>query len=62
MISSPCRYCRNRHMPKDLCMQDCEEIKAFQQVQIATRLPPYARHDSSHNDPYRVAIHSVPDE
>jgi hypothetical protein len=46
MISSPCRNCDKRHMPKDVCMKDCEKIAAIQQAQHIMRIPPYAGNDS----------------
>lgn len=47
MISSPCKNCEKRHMPKDICMKGCEKIAAIQQSQNILRTPPYECTDSS---------------
>lgn len=46
MIASPCRDCEKRHMPKDMCMKDCEKIASIQQVQNTMRTPPYTCNNS----------------
>jgi len=47
MISSPCKNCGKRHLPKDMCMRDCEKIKTIQRLQHTMSTPPYACDDSS---------------
>ena len=51
MISSPCRNCDKRHMPKEMCMHDCEKIAAIQQLQFIMNIPPYARNEMSDTFP-----------
>ena len=54
MITSPCRNCDNRHLPKDKCMPTCEKIAAIQQFQHTMHTPPYAC-NSFDNDPTHVS-------
>lgn len=55
MISSPCRTCSKRHMPKDLCIQDCKKIIAIQKLQQHMQSPPYASGISADATPFSVA-------
>jgi hypothetical protein len=47
MISSPCRNCCKRQLPKDTCMNGCEKIAAIQQLEHVMSAPPYACEDGS---------------
>lgn len=35
MISSPCRTCFNKKVPKDRCMVNCEKLKNIQNFQLS---------------------------
>jgi len=37
MISSPCKTCINRNLPKDECLKTCEMIQNIQGLQLARR-------------------------
>ena len=37
MISSPCKTCKNRNLPKDECLMTCEMIQSIQGLQLARR-------------------------
>ena len=56
MISSPCRNCDKRHMPKDMCMHECEKIAMVQQLQFTMNTPPYACNERSDTFPCRVEL------
>jgi hypothetical protein len=47
MVSSPCRNCAKRHMPKDMCMKNCERLAAVQQLQHTMHMAPYTRNNTS---------------
>lgn len=64
MMSSPCRNCDKRHLPKDKCMKDCKKIAAFQQSQNMMHTPPYAYDDGSDTFDclYKLSFVGVSDE
>ena len=35
MISSPCKNCSRKHLPKDDCAKDCEILQAIQLLQLS---------------------------
>ena len=35
MISSPCKNCSRKNLPKDDCAKDCELLQAIQHIQIS---------------------------
>jgi len=35
MISSPCKNCSRKNLPKDDCAKDCELLQAIQHTQIS---------------------------
>ncbi len=35
MISSPCKNCSRKNLPKDDCAKNCELLKAIQHTQIS---------------------------
>lgn len=37
MISSPCKDCPNRHLPKDKCLSNCEILQTIQELQLSVR-------------------------
>jgi hypothetical protein len=37
MISSPCRNCHKKNLPKDECSKKCELLQAIQNIQISAR-------------------------
>jgi len=37
MISSPCKNCPNRHLPKDICSKNCKLLHSVQEFQISSR-------------------------
>ena len=37
MISSPCKTCKNRNLPKDECLMTCEMIQSIQGLQLSFR-------------------------
>jgi hypothetical protein len=55
MISSPCKTCRNREFPKDLCIDACKTIKAVQDLLIIMPGQEYSAVDSSDSDRYRIS-------
>jgi len=36
MISSPCKNCPKKNLPKDICLKDCRLLKIMQNLQIST--------------------------
>ena len=56
MISSPCRNCDKRHMPKDMCMRGCENIAMIQRLQCIMNAPPYACNERSDTFPCRAQL------
>ena len=34
MISSPCKNCSRKNLPKDTCAKNCELLKALQDMEI----------------------------
>lgn len=36
MISSPCKNCSRRNMPKETCARDCQVLQAVQDIQAAS--------------------------
>jgi len=55
MISSPCRTCSKRNMPKDRCMRGCRKITAIQELQQHMHAPPYVRGIDAGSTSFRVA-------
>ncbi|MCJ8499691.1 hypothetical protein [Desulfatitalea alkaliphila] len=37
MISSPCKDCPNRYMPKDECLKTCTMLQNIQSMQLSRR-------------------------
>jgi hypothetical protein len=37
MISSPCKNCDRKNLPKDECAKDCELLQAIQDIQILSK-------------------------
>jgi len=37
MISSPCRNCENKHMPKDECVDTCRKLDEIRRLQFSRR-------------------------
>ena len=37
MISSPCRNCENRYMPKDECVDTCHKMAEIRRLQFSRR-------------------------
>lgn len=37
MISSPCRNCSKKNMPKDICSKDCKKIQDIQEFQVSSK-------------------------
>lgn len=37
MISSPCKNCKNKHLPKDECLKTCQLIQNIQGMQLSRR-------------------------
>lgn len=37
MISSPCKDCHNKNLPKDECLKSCKMIQNIQGMQLARR-------------------------
>ena len=37
MISSPCRDCENKHMPKDECLETCRKLEEIRRLQFSRR-------------------------
>ena len=35
MISSPCKNCTRKDLPKDTCAKNCELLKALQDIEIS---------------------------
>jgi len=35
MISSPCKNCSRKNLPKDSCIKNCKLLKAIQDIQIS---------------------------
>jgi len=35
MISSPCKNCSRKNLPKDDCVKDCELLQAIQHTQLS---------------------------
>ncbi len=54
MISSPCKLCEYRGLPKDLCLPCCEKIKSIQQVQHFMDTPPYGCNESAESASLRI--------
>jgi len=36
MISSPCKNCNRKDLPKDDCLKDCQVLKTIQDIQISS--------------------------
>lgn len=56
MITSPCKNCENLYMPKDVCSQNCEQLKNIQLLQLAMADGPYRAVDSSDSGRYRLCL------
>ncbi|MBT8342713.1 MAG: hypothetical protein HKP58_00180 [Desulfatitalea sp.] len=56
MISSPCKSCQKRYLPKDLCLEKCDKIRGVQALQRTMPISPYASIDSTDSIRYRLAI------
>jgi hypothetical protein len=56
MISSPCKTCPKRHLPKDICMHGCDKIRGVQNLQLILKCPPYP---SNNNSDYLSINHSL---
>lgn len=37
MISSPCKNCHRKNLPKDDCSKKCELLQAIQDIQVSAR-------------------------
>lgn len=37
MISSPCKNCHRKNLPKDECSKNCELLHAIQDIQVITK-------------------------
>ena len=37
MISSPCKNCHRKHLPKDECSKNCELLRAIQDIQVTSK-------------------------
>lgn len=37
MISSPCKNCHRKYLPKDECSKKCELLHAIQDIQVTAR-------------------------
>ena len=37
MISSPCRECPKRNLPKNLCLRTCKLVQRMQDIQLTGR-------------------------
>ena len=37
MISSPCKNCDRKKLPKDECAKDCELLQAIQDIEISAK-------------------------
>ena len=37
MISSPCKDCHKKHLPKDECLKTCEMLQSIQGMQLSRR-------------------------
>ena len=37
MISSPCRNCENKYMPKDECVETCHKLDEIRRLQFSRR-------------------------
>jgi hypothetical protein len=37
MISSPCKNCLRKNLPKDNCIKDCKLLQAIQDIQISAK-------------------------
>jgi hypothetical protein len=35
MISSPCKNCHRKNLPKEDCMKDCQILQAIQDIQLS---------------------------
>jgi hypothetical protein len=40
MISSPCKTCHKRHLPKKQCIDTCKKLKGVQKLQHTMSGPP----------------------
>ena len=38
MISSPCKNCSRKNLPKDNCIKDCKLLQAIQDIQISAKI------------------------
>ena len=37
MISSPCRDCENKYLPKDECLETCHKLEEIRRLQFSRR-------------------------
>ena len=37
MISSPCKDCPKKHLPKDECLKDCQMLQNIQGMQLSRK-------------------------
>ncbi len=37
MISSPCRTCENKNLPKDECVDNCSKLNELRRIQFCRR-------------------------
>lgn len=38
MISSPCKNCSRKNLPKDSCIKNCKLLQAIQNIQISDKI------------------------
>ncbi|MCP4749049.1 MAG: hypothetical protein GY874_23385 [Desulfobacteraceae bacterium] len=56
MISSPCKTCEKRNLPKDQCIEKCKKIKEIQVLQSMMPKTAYSAVDGADTDRFRLAV------
>jgi hypothetical protein len=56
MISSPCKTCSNREIPKDLCLDACKKIRGVQNLLLVLPGKEYSAVDSADSGRYRISM------
>lgn len=56
MISSPCKTCSNREIPKELCLDACKKIQGVQDLLLVMPNQVYSAVDSADSDRYRISM------
>jgi len=56
MISSPCKTCEKRYLPKDLCADTCERLKKVQNLNRSMADEPYKAVDCTDGNRYGICL------